>query len=176
MSPKGKKLEKWLSTFFDQVDAKELTKGQQLFQAGRLFGFEEGASQVEAMVQGTQVYKVTVYYEGTDLLSLGLPNPSHLVCTCTCSEETPICAHSACTILHWALKTEKALSQVVNMGGPGAEKVDRFKTDLSLRRLENAAQSTPGPYDHVLKGYPSNHPLDGMMKQVYKQVRKRIRG
>lgn len=167
MAAKGVQLEKWLSAFFDLLDSKLLAKGQQLLQSKRLFGFEESGSQVGAMVHGDQVYKVTVYYEETDLTELGLPDPKKLVCACTCQTQAAFCEHSICTILCWALQTEKALRRVIQEAKPGSG--ERFQTDLTLKRLENAAQSTPGPFDNVLKGYSGDHPLDGLMKNVYRQ-------
>lgn len=171
MRAKGLQLEKWLSVFFDQLDSKLLAKGQQLFQSKRLFGFEERASQVEAMVHGDQVYKVMLYYDEADLTDLGLPEPNKLICSCTCGTEALVCEHSICTVLYWALQTEKALRRVVPEVKPSASG-ERFKTDLTLKRLENAAQSTPGPFDNVLKGYGGDHPLDGLMKNAYRQLNK----
>ncbi|HET6872332.1 MAG TPA: hypothetical protein VFH42_05020 [Sporolactobacillaceae bacterium] len=172
MSAESVTLEKWLSAFFDRVDSSRLTKGQRLFNQNLLIGFEEGASEIEAMVHGSRLYKVKLYYDEADLMALGLPDPNKLVCTCSCLDEVAICEHSVCTVLYWAFQTEKALRHVA--GAPKSTE-RKMKTDLTLKRLEQAAQSTPGPFDHVLKapqGFAdqNGHPLDGLMKEVYQKV------
>ncbi|WEG12379.1 hypothetical protein PU629_20140 [Pullulanibacillus sp. KACC 23026] len=174
MSGKGTGLEKWLSSFFDRVDSIDLAKGQQLFQNHRLFGFQEGGSEVEAMVNDTQVSKVSIYYEKDDLTELGLPDPKKLFCHCTCSEDTDVCEHSVCVVLHWAFQTEKALRHLVE---PKKAARKRGAIDLTLKRLESAAQTTPGPFDHLLRGFNGpSHPLDSFMKDVFKQLMKEKRG
>jgi uncharacterized Zn finger protein len=177
MIAQGISLEKWLSTFFDRVDSNRLTKGQKLFNQKVLIGFEERASEVEAMVHGSRLYRVNLFYDEADLMTLGLPDPQKVVCTCTCHDDVEICEHSVCTVLYWAFQTEKALRRVVAPPKPNERKM---KTDLALKRLEQAAQSTPGPFDHVLKvpqGFAegSSHPLDGLMKEIYQWVSNPLR-
>jgi uncharacterized Zn finger protein len=172
MSAQVLSLEKWLSTFFDRVDSNRLNKGQKLFNQKMLIGFEERASEVEAMVHSSRLYRVNLFYDATDLMTLGLPDPQKVICTCSCHDDVEICEHSVCTVLYWAFQTEKALRHVV---APLKITETKMKTDLTLKRLEQAAQSTTGPFDHVLKvpqGFAEGnaHPLDGLMKEVYQWV------
>ncbi|HSU79234.1 MAG TPA: hypothetical protein VLK78_02375 [Candidatus Angelobacter sp.] len=174
MSAQSVSLEKWLTSFFDRVDSNRLSKGQRLFNQNLVIGFEEGASEVQAMVHGSRLYKVNLFYDEEDLMTLGLPDPKKLACTCTCHDEVAICEHSVCTVLHWAFQTEKALRHVVTNPKTSDRKM---KTDLTLKRLEQAAQSTAGPFDHVLKvpqGFTEG-PLDALMKDVYQWVSNRSR-
>lgn len=104
------KIQKWLFEFFNTVDSGRLRRGSSLYRSGALLAFSETDDGFIATMLGSHGDEYEIDGEIDYIHEDGYLDVDELYVECSCPDDTYVCKHSVCAVIHWAVEMDKRLS------------------------------------------------------------------